>query len=103
MPSFSRCWALANMASRKSCLQLCAAGYASAWLKRHEPAIFLQALLNAQPMGFYSPSQLVQDARRHGVRVLPVDVCHSHWHCTLEEPLAPYAVWRNPSLRCAWA
>lgn len=63
--------------------------YASAWLKRHEPAIFLQALLNAQPMGFYSPSQLVQDARRHGVRVLPVDVCHSRWHCTLEEPLAP--------------
>ncbi|MGU3627023.1 DNA polymerase III subunit alpha [Comamonas sp. C24C] len=61
--------------------------YASAWLKRHEPAIFLQALLNAQPMGFYSPSQLVQDARRHGVRVLPVDVCHSHWHCTLEGPL----------------
>jgi error-prone DNA polymerase len=63
--------------------------YASAWLKRHEPAIFLQALLNAQPMGFYSPSQLVQDARRHGVRVLPVDVCHSHWHCTLEAPLQP--------------
>jgi error-prone DNA polymerase len=61
--------------------------YASAWLKRHEPAIFLQALLNAQPMGFYSPSQLVQDARRHGVRVLPVDVRHSHWKCTLEEPL----------------
>lgn len=61
--------------------------YASAWLKRHEPAIFLQALLNAQPMGFYSPSQLVQDARRHGVRVLPVDVCYSHWHCTLEAPL----------------
>ncbi|MEX8195150.1 DNA polymerase III subunit alpha [Comamonas guangdongensis] len=63
--------------------------YASAWLKRHEPAVFLQALLNAQPMGFYSPSQLVQDARRHGVRVLPVDVCHSRWCCTLEEPLAP--------------
>ena len=61
--------------------------YASAWLKRHEPAIFLQALLNAQPMGFYSPSQLVQDARRHGVQVLPVDVCHSHWLCTLEAPL----------------
>jgi error-prone DNA polymerase len=63
--------------------------YASAWLKRHEPAIFLQALLNAQPMGFYSPSQLVQDARRHGVRVLPVDVRHSNWYCTLEEPLQP--------------
>ncbi|CAM4109661.1 DNA polymerase III subunit alpha [Comamonas aquatilis] len=61
--------------------------YASAWFKRHEPAIFLQALLNAQPMGFYAPAQLVQDARRHDVRVLPVDVCHSHWLCTLEAPL----------------
>src|SRR5581483_6218014 len=48
--------------------------YVSAWLKRHEPAAFLAALLNSQPMGFYSPSQLVQDARRHGVEVLPVDV-----------------------------
>ena len=48
--------------------------YVSAWLKRHHPAEFLCALLNSQPMGFYSPSQLVQDARRHGVRVLPVDV-----------------------------
>lgn len=48
--------------------------YVSAWLKRHHPAVFLCALLNSQPMGFYSPSQLVQDARRHGVRVLPVDV-----------------------------
>ncbi|MBI2307720.1 MAG: error-prone DNA polymerase [Rhodocyclales bacterium] len=48
--------------------------YVSAWLKCHHPAEFLCALLNSQPMGFYSPSQLVQDARRHGVRVLPVDV-----------------------------
>ena len=48
--------------------------YVSAWLKCHHPAAFLCALLNSQPMGFYSPSQLVQDARRHGVRVLPVDV-----------------------------
>ena len=60
--------------------------YASAWLKRHEPACFLMALLNAQPMGFYTPSQLIQDARRHGVRVLPVDVRHSDWDCTLEAP-----------------
>lgn len=51
--------------------------YASAWIKRHEPAAFLAALLNAQPLGFYSPSQLVQDAQRHNVRVLPVDINHS--------------------------
>ena len=48
--------------------------YASSWLKCHEPAAFLAAMLNSQPMGFYSPSQLVQDAKRHGVQVLPVDV-----------------------------
>ena len=55
--------------------------YDSAWLKCHEPAAFLIGLLNAQPLGFYSPSQLVQDARRHGVVVLPPDVCHSDWDC----------------------
>jgi error-prone DNA polymerase len=48
--------------------------YASAWLKRHHPAAFLCGLLNSQPMGFYSPSLLIQDARRHGVAVLPPDV-----------------------------
>ena len=58
--------------------------YVSAWLKRHEPAAFLLGLLNAQPMGFYSPSQLVQDARRHGVEVRPVDVMASDCECTLE-------------------
>ena len=58
--------------------------YVSAWLKRHEPAAFLAALLNSQPMGFYAPSQLVQDARRHGVEVRPVDVAVSDWDCTLE-------------------
>jgi error-prone DNA polymerase len=58
--------------------------YVSAWLKRHEPAAFLAALLNSQPMGFYTPSQLVQDARRHGVEVRPVDVAASEWECTLE-------------------
>jgi error-prone DNA polymerase len=57
--------------------------YVSAWLKRHEPAAFTCALLNSQPMGFYAPSQLVQDARRHGVQVLPVDVNASAWDCTL--------------------
>jgi error-prone DNA polymerase len=53
--------------------------YFSAWLKRHHPAAFFAGLLNSQPMGFYSPSQLIQDARRHGVGVLPVDVNHSDW------------------------
>ncbi len=59
--------------------------YASAWLKRYHPAAFCAALLNSQPMGFYAPAQLVADARRHGVTVLPVDVMHSAWDCTLEE------------------
>jgi error-prone DNA polymerase len=58
--------------------------YASSWLKCHEPAAFLCALLNSQPMGFYSPSQLVQDARRHGIEVRPVDVAISGWESTLE-------------------
>jgi error-prone DNA polymerase len=58
--------------------------YVSAWLKRHEPAAFLLGLLNSQPMGFYSPAQLVQDARRHGVEVRPVDVTASDRECTLE-------------------
>jgi len=58
--------------------------YVSCWLKRYEPAAFTCALLNSQPMGFYAPSQLVQDAQRHGVRVLPSDVLVSEWDCTLE-------------------
>ncbi|MES2608592.1 MAG: OB-fold nucleic acid binding domain-containing protein, partial [Pseudomonadota bacterium] len=58
--------------------------YSSSWLKCHEPACFLAALLNSLPMGFYTASQLVQDARRHGVRVLPIDVTCSDWECTLE-------------------
>jgi error-prone DNA polymerase len=57
--------------------------YVSAWLKRHEPAAFACALLNSQPMGFYAPAQIVQDAARHGVEVLPVDVTVSDWDCTL--------------------
>ena len=59
--------------------------YVSAWLKRHAPAAFTCALLNSQPMGFYAPAQLVQDARRHGVRVRPVDVSMSGWDSTLEK------------------
>ena len=59
--------------------------YVSCWLKHHEPACFLAAMLNSQPLGFYAPSQLVQDARRHGVTVLPVDVNYSAWDCSLEK------------------
>ena len=67
--------------------------YVSAWLKRHEPAAFLCALINSQPMGFYAPSQLVQDAQRHGVEVRAVDAMASDWDCTLEagEAGAPVA------------
>ncbi|VTU43231.1 MULTISPECIES: error-prone DNA polymerase [unclassified Variovorax] len=64
--------------------------YASSWIKRHHPAEFLTAMLNSQPLGFYSPSQLVQDAKRHGVVVRPPDVMHSNLDCTLEDlPHAP--------------
>ncbi|MDP1780678.1 MAG: error-prone DNA polymerase, partial [Hydrogenophaga sp.] len=59
--------------------------YVSCWIKHHHPAEFLVAMLNSQPLGFYTPSQLVQDAKRHGVEVRPVDVVHSNWDCTLEE------------------
>lgn len=58
--------------------------YASCWIKHHHPREFLAAMINSQPLGFYSPSQLVQDAKRHGVVVLPPDVMSSHWDCTLE-------------------
>lgn len=58
--------------------------YASSWLKCHEPAAFACALINSWPMGFYSPDQVLQDARRHGIEVRPVDVCHSDWDCSLE-------------------
>ena len=59
--------------------------YASCWIKCHEPAAFLAALINSQPLGFYSSSQLIQDARRHGVEVRPVDVMASEVDCTLED------------------
>ena len=59
--------------------------YVSAWFKCHYPEVFTTALLNSQPLGFYAPAQLVADARRHGVQVLPVDVNSSHWESTLEE------------------
>ena len=59
--------------------------YVSAYLKCRHPAVFAAALLNSQPMGFYAPAQIVRDAREHGVRVLPVDVEHSVWDCSLED------------------
>ncbi len=58
--------------------------YVSAWLKHFYPAIFTASILNSQPMGFYGSSQLVSDAKRHGVVVLPPDVNHSHWDSTLK-------------------
>ncbi len=58
--------------------------YASCWLKCHEPAAFICALINSWPMGFYSPDQLLQDARRHGIEIRPVDVQISTWDCSLE-------------------
>lgn len=66
--------------------------YQSAWLKCHHPAEFLAAMLNSHPLGFYSPSQLVQDARRHEVDVRRVDVLHSDVDCTLEGLPKPPAV-----------
>ena len=87
--------------------------YVSAWLKCHEPAAFACALLNSQPMGFYAPAQIVQDARRHDVQVLPVDAMASDWDCTLTtlntpsppgeragergDPYSPHCAWD-----CAW-
>ena len=58
--------------------------YVSSWLKYYYPAAFTASLLNAQPMGFYAPAQLIADARQHGVEVLPADVNFSEWDCTLE-------------------
>lgn len=58
--------------------------YVSSWIKCHHAAAFYTSLLNSQPMGFYSPSQLVQDARRHGISVMPVNINRSNYECTLE-------------------
>ncbi|EPJ84800.1 error-prone DNA polymerase [Pseudomonas sp. CFII64] len=58
--------------------------YASCWLKCHEPAAFACALINSWPMGFYSPDQILQDARRHHIEIRPVDVRYSDWDCSLE-------------------
>ncbi len=64
--------------------------YASAWMKCHHPDVFCAALLNAQPMGFYAPAQIVRDAREHGVPVRPVCVAASTWDCSLEPADGPY-------------
>ncbi|MDQ1159565.1 error-prone DNA polymerase [Sphingomonas sp. SORGH_AS 950] len=58
--------------------------YASAWMKHHHPDVFCAALMNAQPMGFYAPAQIVRDAREHGVEVRPPCINASRWDCTLE-------------------
>ncbi|WP_311269485.1 error-prone DNA polymerase [Sphingobium sp. WCS2017Hpa-17] len=64
--------------------------YASCWMKHHHPDVFCAALLNAQPMGFYAPAQIVRDARNHGVEVRPVSINESHWDCTLEPARGRY-------------
>ena len=63
--------------------------YISCWLKCHEPACFFAALVNSQPMGFYSASQLMQDARNRGIEVRALDVSQSAWDCTLETTTTP--------------
>ncbi len=68
--------------------------YASSWLKCHHPDIFAAALLNAQPMGFYAPAQIVRDAREHGVEIRPVCVNASRWDCTLEQTAGRYLALR---------
>jgi error-prone DNA polymerase len=73
--------------------------YASAYLKCHYLAAFTTALLNNQPMGFYSPATIVKDAQRHGLKLLPVDVTKSEWNCTLETvPSSQFSVLsKNPA------
>lgn len=74
--------------------------YVSAWLKCHYPAAFCCALLNSQPMGFYSPSQLIQDVRRHQVKVLPVDINTSDWsHSLTSDPDQPQTDAPPPAIR----
>jgi error-prone DNA polymerase len=69
--------------------------YASAYLKCHHLAAFTAAILNNQPMGFYSPATLVKDAQRHGLKTRPIDVARSGWNCTLEETGGESQI-RNP-------
>ena len=71
--------------------------YVSAWLKCHYPAAYCCALLNSQPMGFYSPSQLIQDVKRHDVEVYPIDVLYSDWDHRLEAGVAQNS--QQPAIR----
>jgi error-prone DNA polymerase len=71
--------------------------YATPWLKCHYPAEFTCALLNAQPMGFYMPATIVEDAKRHQIVVRSLDVQISDWDCTLEP-----CVESNAASQCAW-
>jgi error-prone DNA polymerase len=75
--------------------------YASAWIKRYHPAVFACALLNSQPMGFYAPHTLLEDAKRHGVEVRGADVSASGWESALEAPLpgSPAVAGDPPALR----
>ncbi|MCX4242404.1 error-prone DNA polymerase [Paraliomyxa miuraensis] len=77
--------------------------YVTAWLRRHHPAVFAAALLNAQPMGFYSPASIVEDAKRRGVPVRPVSVQHSEWDCTLEPAAADGSDDGHDEPRSRWA
>jgi error-prone DNA polymerase len=70
--------------------------YVTSWLRCHHPEVFLCAMLNAQPMGFYAPSTLIEDGQRHGVVTLPIDVNHSRWDCTLEVAESAYG---DPRMR----
>lgn len=76
--------------------------YVSCWLKRHRPAAFAAALINSQPMGFYQPSQIIRDAKEHGVEVRPIDVNHSGWDCTLESQGTDSAHRSSPMLPSEW-
>ncbi|MBV8592523.1 MAG: error-prone DNA polymerase, partial [Acetobacteraceae bacterium] len=64
--------------------------YASSWMKCNHPDVFCCALLNAQPMGFYAPAQIIRDAREHGVEVRPISINRSRWDCTLEPGAGRY-------------
>lgn len=64
--------------------------YASCWMKHHHPDVFCAALLNAQPMGFYAPAQIVRDAQEHGVEIRPACINASRWDCTLEPTAGRY-------------
>ena len=73
--------------------------YVSSWLKCYHPAAFTCALLNSQPMGFYAPAQLVQDAKRHGVKVLPIDINYSDYDCSLEKSITDESIALRLGLR----